>query len=153
METTRLAQELDIVFPNDPEVLVRLGELEQMGHNLDIKGCAQQSEATLNRVIKLAPQNVRAHLSLARLYINSSVEQKKAEQLLFEAKRLSSPAVLSEADLGLMFVYLQLGQKENAIKYGQQYLEANPSDTQIRKLVDGIGTNKVRNRWAPLQNQ
>lgn len=150
-ETTRLAQEIDVVFPNDPEVLLRLGELSQMGHNLDINGSAQRSEVALSRAIELDPKNVRALLSLSRLYINSGVKQKKAEQLLFEAKRLSLPTALPEADSGLMFIYLQLDRKEDAIKYGEQYLEANPSDIRIRKLVDGSRANEVKNQWVPLQ--
>ena len=150
-ETTRLTQELDVVFPNDSEVKVRLGELSQMGHNLDVKGSAQQAELALTSAIQLDQRNIRAYISLARLYINSGVKQEKAEQLLFEAKRLSSPNVLSEADLGLMYVYLQLERKEDAIQYGQYYLEANPTDIRIKKMVEAIRTDKVKNRWAPLQ--
>jgi tetratricopeptide (TPR) repeat protein len=85
-------------YPDDPQVLRRLGACYRMGFNLDMPGAWERAEAYLLRAEELAPKAPEAYISLGILYADMDfdhAEQAEAQfrQALGRARQEELPQI------------------------------------------------------------
>ena len=118
------------------DIELRLGHLYRYGHNLDIEGAWEKSDAHFRKAIDLSPDSIDAHIGLAVLYVNYDFNHAaKAEQLFKKAIELSKGQnTPSAVFFGLFFSYYYQGKLVDAINIADKYIEQNPKDEDMRRL-------------------
>jgi tetratricopeptide (TPR) repeat protein len=124
-------------YPDEAEIMWRMGVLYHMGHNLDIKGAWQQAERHLKRALTVNPQSVDAHMRLGFLYVNTHPRYAAAAESAFkEALALAKDTSLADAHLGLTFAYYYQAQFQDAVREAEAYLALYPDNAAMKNLRD-----------------
>lgn len=137
---------LDVMVagPNPhPELLLRAGMLNSMGHNLDIPGSAEKATASFSKLLAAEPAHGRGNLHYGT-FLAGSARPKEAIPYLEKAVA----AGLFEASYGLGMTWLSLGDKQKAIEHFTAYQQRNPRDTQVGRLIEAIRSGKVELKQA-----
>jgi len=139
--------------PDDPRVLIRLGELYRFGHNLDAPGAADRCVSTLDRLIELDPTNVDAHLTLGILYTDAGPRWAgEGENHLRRAIELAAPSPLPRGWRALTFAYYYQAKFGDAVAAADQALLLEPDDPGLRKLREQAAAAAANgaNKLAPV---
>ncbi len=121
--------------PDDPGVLLRLGELYRLGHNLDVPGAGDRCVSTLERLISIDPSNVEAHLILGIFYTDAGPKWSgEGETELRKAIELAGTSPLPRAWRALVFAYYYQAKFAEAVAAADHYLMLEPEDSDLRKL-------------------
>ena len=139
-DATALAGVLDIVLQDpatDPEVLLRAGLVNSIGHNLDIPGAGNKANAIFVRLLELTPSDPRANFAFGA-FLGGAGRPLDALPYLQRAADLGVP----DAVYALGFAYLTLGNKEEALKYLEQYRASTPN-ADIDNLIQAIKDGKI----------
>jgi len=138
-DTTELAGILDILLQtrNDPEFLLRAALVNSIGYNLDIPGTGTKANALFLRVLEVAPDHPGANYAFGA-FLGGAGRPLDALPYLERALALGAP----DAAYGLGFTYLSLGNKEQALKYLEQYRASTPG-ANIDELIQAIKDGKI----------
>ena len=121
------------------DVNYKLGELYEMGHNMDIKEAFSNSKNYYKEAIKLDTNFYTAHLGLAILLVNSDIENApEAEKEFLKVLKCPDKKIVVSANQGLFFAMYYQGKMKKAKYYLQNYIENSNDTTAIKmlKIVD-----------------
>ncbi len=127
-----------------PDMLLRAGYLNSLGHNLDIPGSAEKSSAIFQRLLAVSPSDPRANYTYGT-FLAGIGKFKEAIPYLETA----TAAGVKEAPYTLGMTHLSLGDKEKALENLETYRQRSPNDGNVSKLIDGIRNGKVELKSTP----
>ncbi len=134
---------INVPTPN-PELLVRAGQLNSIGHNLDIPGSADKASSIFQRLLAATPSDPRGNYMYGTLLAGVG---KPKEALPYLEKALA--VGVADAAYAIRIAYLTLGDKERALRNLEDYKARNPGDTSVDKLMDAIRNGKVEFKRSP----
>lgn len=135
--------------PNDPDALLRRGQLQAMGHNLDVPGAFNGAERDFATILNADPTNERAILDLANMWVNSGPEKApRAEKLYRAVQCLHDAKPVEEAQRGLFFAFFYQGLIEEA-KRQAEFLVAQWPEVKIYRDLDGIAGSALERQGTP----
>lgn len=123
--------------PN-PELLVRAGFLNSIGHNLDIAGSAEKTAAIFQRLLAAAPSDPRGNYMYGTFLAGAG---KPKEALPYLEKALA--VGVADAAYAIGMTYLTLGDKEGALENLENYKRRKPNDAGVDKLIDAIRNGRI----------
>jgi hypothetical protein len=131
--------DLNDKYPNNIKILVRLGDLYQLGHNFDFEDSWIKSEHYFKEAIKLDSNFYYAHWALGHLYVTTNINYAKAaeKELLFA---LTSPKddLLAQTFSDLTFSMYYQGRFADTKKYIEKYiaLTHDGSGEELLKIIN-----------------
>lgn len=126
-----------------------LSELYRQGHNMDIIGAGKRAMTTVDGCIKAYPDSQLCHLSAAYLYLSiNPTLVPKAEASLLRLRQLAAPRIHSEAERGLVFVYLQTGRNQMALAQLDSVIAREPMAKWATDLRTALKDGKVEIKVA-----
>lgn len=125
---------------DEPALLFRDGFANAMGHNLDLRGCADRAMKSYTRLLALQPENGNAHFYYGGFLASTAAHQKQSIVHLRKALELG----VTDAHYTLGFVLLSQGDKDGALEQLREYSRLNPGDEQAKKLIEHITKGEVR---------
>jgi len=130
--------------PDNIQVMLALGELFRMGHNIDIPNAALASDKILKEVIKIDPNNFQAYYSLASMYVTLNPKfAPDAERWYLKAEELANPKVIPDIYQGLGFACLYQGRTNEAIAHFEKYLEIiGDNNIDVQTIVKELKSGK-----------
>jgi tetratricopeptide (TPR) repeat protein len=134
---------INVPTPN-PELLVRAGLLNSIGHNLDIAGSAEKASSIFQRLLNASPSDPRGNYMYGTFLAGVG---KPKEALPYLAKALA--VGVTDAAYAIGMTYLTLGDKEQALKNLEDYKRRKPNDTNVDKIIDAIRNGKIELKRAP----
>ncbi len=138
---------LDILInapaPN-PELLLRAGFLNSLGHNLDISGSASKADSIFKKLLAATPSDPRGNYMYGNFLAGSN---RPREALPYLDKALSVGVVDAAYSIGM--TYLTLGDKEHALKNFEDYKRRRPGDANVDKIIEAIRNGKVEFKYQP----
>jgi len=122
-------------YPDDPQVIRRLGVLYRRGFTLEMPGAWERAEAYLLRTTTLIPKSADAFISLGILYGDSGEGfEKQAETQFRKALKLANKQQLPHVLWGLSVAQFKQGRKADAIKTLDRLIKLKPGDKRALKL-------------------
>ena len=125
--------------PDNPELLLRDGFANAMGHNLDFKGCAAKSVEVFERLLTLRPNDRQARLHYGA-FLGGAGRPKDSIPHLLKAIELGA----SEANYSVAISYLMVEDKERAIPHLTTYVSAHPKDESAKKLLAALKSKNLK---------
>lgn len=124
-----------------PELLLRMGMLGAVGHNLDVAGAAAFAQSNFEKLLKTNPQHMQGNLNFG-IFLSGTNRAKEAVSFLTKAKS----AGLVQASYALGMTYLALNDKAQALVNLRAFQSANPDDLNVAKLIEAIQSGKLEIR-------
>lgn len=122
-------------YPDDPQVLRRVGVCFRMGYNLGISGAWEKAEAYLIRTEQLLPEMADAYISLGILYADSSNDYAElAEKQFRKALLHASKEQLPQIWWGLALALHYQGKSKEAVKTIDRLIVLQPKDQRLQQL-------------------
>ena len=122
-------------YPEDPQVLRRLGVCYRMGYNLDMPGAWERAEAYLLRTEELVPEASEAYISLGILYDDTDIEHAEpAERQFRAALRNARKEQLPQIWWGLALALNYQGKVKEAVETIDRLVALYPEDKKAKKL-------------------
>lgn len=134
---------INVPTPN-PELLVRAGYLNSMGHNLDVPGAAEKANSIFLKLLAAIPSEPRGNYMYGTFLAGIG---KPKEALLYLEKALSVGVVDAAYSIGM--TYLTLGDKAQALKNLEDYKRRKPGDASVDTLIDAIRNGKLELKRNP----
>ena len=134
---------INVPTPN-PELLVRAGYVNSIGHNLNIAGSAEKASSIFKKLLTALPSDPRGNYMYGT-FLAGVGKPKEALPYLERALAVGVP----DAAYAIGMTYLTLGDKEQALKNLEDYKRRKPSDTNVDKLIDAIRNGKIEIMRAP----
>jgi len=134
---------IDVPAPN-PELLVRAGYLNSIGHNLDIPGSAVKTRSIFQRLLAAVPNDPRGNYMYGTFLAGVG---KPKEALPYLEKALA--VGVTDAAYAIGMTYLTLGDKEQALKNLTDYKRRKPSDLNVDQLIEAIRNGKIEFKRSP----
>ncbi len=126
-------------YPEDPQIIRRLGVLYRRGFTLEMPGAWARAEAYLLKAAALAPNAADAFISLGILYGDSGEGfEKQAEMQFRSALKLANRKQRPHILWGLSVALMKQGKKAEALKTVDRLLRLNPKDSKALKLKEEI---------------
>jgi len=129
-----------------PDMLLRMGALGAVSHNLDASGGAAFAQANFEKLLKANPDHAAGNFHYGA-FLAGSGRPKEALPYLQQAKAKGVVPAL----YALGMTYLTLGDKAKALESLQAYQKAEPKDASVGKLVEAIQTGKVEIRKTEMR--
>jgi tetratricopeptide (TPR) repeat protein len=133
-------------YPDDPQVLRRVGVCFRMGYNLGISGAWEKAEAYLIRTEQLLPETADAYISLGILYADSSNDYAELAEMQFrKALHHARKEQLPQIWWGLALALHYQGKSKEAVETIDQLIVLQPKDQrlqQLRRTFLQAGSNK-----------
>ena len=144
-DVTMLSGVLDGILgtpPAAPDLLLRAGLVNSIGHNLDIPGTGNRANAIFLQLLEAKPDDPYANFAFGA-FLGGAGRPLDALPYLQKALELG----VSEGAYGLGFAYLTLGNKEQALKYLEQYRASTP-EAGVDELIKAIKDGRVEMKRA-----
>jgi hypothetical protein len=125
-------------FAHSPEILLRLGLLYAMGHNLDIPDSADKAVTAFTALLDLTPYDPQANYQYGA-FLAATTRTGSGIPYLERAK--SGGVVDAEYWLGMS--YLAVGDKAKAKANLESYAKRVPKDQNAARMLDAIRNEKV----------
>ena len=126
--------------PDDPGLLFRNGFANAMGHNLDFHGCPERCMKSYQTLLTLQPDNANGNFYYGGFLASTAAHQKESIRYLEKALALG----VTDAHYTLGFALLSQGDKKGALEHFGEYSRLNPTDDQVKKLIDHINKSEVK---------
>lgn len=126
-----------------PELMLRMGLLGAIGHNLDAPGGAAYAQSQFAQLLKANPEHAAGNYHYG-IFLVGTARPKEALPYLLKAKEKGVIPAL----YGLGMTYLTLGETAKAVESLQDYQKAEPRDTSVEKLLVAIRAGKVETQKA-----
>jgi len=127
-----------------PDLLVRAGRLNSIGHNLDIAGAAGKADAIFQRLLAISPSDPGGNFGYGTFLAGTG---KPKEAIPYLEKALAAGVVDAAYAMGM--TWLTLGDKERALKGLEDYKRRRPADRNVDPLIDAIRNGKMEIRRSP----
>jgi tetratricopeptide (TPR) repeat protein len=122
-------------YPDDPQVLRRLGVCYRMGYNLGMPGAWDRAEAYLLRTEELVPEAPEAYISLGILYDDTDIDHaEQAEGQFRTALRNARKEQLPQIWWGLALALNYQGKVKEAVETIDRLLATYPEDKKAKNL-------------------
>jgi predicted Zn-dependent protease len=125
-------------FAHSPEILLRLGRLYAMGHNLDIPDSADKAVTAFTALLELTPDDPQANYQYGA-FLAATTRTGSGIPFLERAK--AGGVVDAEYWLGMS--YLVVGNKAKAKENLESYAKRVPNDRNAARMLDAIRDDKV----------
>ncbi|MDQ2905366.1 MAG: tetratricopeptide repeat protein [Chloroflexota bacterium] len=105
----------------------------------------------LNEMVRMAPQDPRAHAELAEIYVNRGLLDEGVAELRLLADiqaRRGQPTEASKAICQVANIYAEMGNNEDALSNYQRSVELSPNDMDLLREVVGFCSRIGRTREA-----
>ena len=122
-----------------PELLLRAAQVNSMGHNLDVAGAAEQADALFQKLLAIAPDEIRGQ-HLYGVFLAGSGKPREALPHLEKA----AGAGVVDAVYALGMTYLSLGDKDKALAKLQDYKQSRPGDAEVDKVMEAIRNGRFQ---------
>lgn len=116
-----------------PELLLSVGRLNAMAHNLDVSGAAQRADAAFQQLLMNQPEHPQGNYEYG-LFLASSSRPKAAIPYLEKAMTQGVDAAPYTLDLA----YLALNDKRKALESFHGYTKKHPEDGIAQRLTKTI---------------
>ena len=124
--------------PAPPEMLLRMGMLGAVSHNMDIPGGAAYAQTHFEHLLKTDPAHAAGNFQYGS-FLGNTGRAKEALPYLVKAKDKGViPALYA---IGMS--HLMLGDQALALENLQAYQKAVPGDASVGKLIDAVRVGKV----------
>lgn len=121
-----------------PDLLLRMGMLGAVSHNMDVPGGAAFAQTHFERLLKNDPAHAVGNFQYGT-FLGNTGRAKEALPYLIKAKDKGViPAMYA---IGMS--YLMLGDKALALENLQAYQKAVPGDAAVGKLIEAVRAGKV----------
>jgi tetratricopeptide (TPR) repeat protein len=117
-------------YPGEPELLLRAGIANSMGHNLDFPGCSDKAISAFEALLKLQPDSKSGNFYYGAFLAGTDTLRLKSIPYLEKAVSLG----VSDAHYTEAFVYLSQQDKVHALAELSKYLSDNPADESAAAL-------------------
>lgn len=121
-----------------PDLLLRAGFLNSMGHNLDIPGSAEKTLSIFQRLLAAAPDHPRGNYTYGTFLAGVG---KSKDAIPYLKKALGAGVVDAAYALGM--TYLTLGDKQKALENLANYKQQRPNDQNVDRLIEGIRSGTI----------
>lgn len=125
-------------FARSPDMLLRLGLLHTIGHNLDLSESDSKANAAFKALLALSPDDPRGNLRYG-MFLAGTTKVAEAVPYLEKAKSLG----ILVADYPLGIAYVALGDKTKALENLQSYSQRVPSDENAIKMIEALREGNV----------
>lgn len=127
--------------------LILLAETYRQGHNLDIKGMAQNAHHTIGTCLAKYPQSRGCNLAASYFYLSiNPARTERAAAALNTLRELAGDKPDPEVENGFIFLYVFEGNKDAAIAQIDRYIQLFPGSPQVshlNQLRDALVNNRV----------
>lgn len=149
VKTLSVLLEILVNGPNPhPELLLRAGLLNSIGHNLDIPGTADEAKLLFQKLLATSPSDPRANYHYGTFLAGAA---KSREALPYLEKALS--AGVGDAAYSIGMAYLILGDKQKALSNLEAYQQHRPNDEPLAKLIDDIRNGQFKIQWSRMRDE
>jgi tetratricopeptide (TPR) repeat protein len=128
---------------NDPNpsqgILLRAGDLNSMGHNLDIIISSQRAFTCFQKLLAIAPEHPFGNYLYGKFLAETG---NPGQALPYIEKARAFGVVYADYTLGM--IYLTLGDKQKALEHLEAYRQVRPDDGKVSFLIDGIRNGKIQ---------
>ena len=128
----------------DLKLLTLAGDVNSIGHNLDIPGSAQKANSVFRRLLAAAPSDPRGNYMYGTFLAGVG---KPKEALPYLERALSLGVIDAAYTIGM--THLALGDKEQALKNLDDYKQRKPNDGRVDQLIDAIRNGKMEIQMNP----
>jgi hypothetical protein len=125
-------------FSHSPEILLRLGLLYAMGHNLDIPDSADKAVTAFTALLELTPYDPQANYQYGA-FLAATTRTGSGIPYLERAKS----GGVADADYWLGMSYLVVGNKAKAKENLESYAKRVPKDQNAARMLNAIRDDKV----------
>jgi len=140
-QIVHLLEPLSDRISDNPEVLLRLGLLSSIGHNLDLPGSGERAALAFAKLVALRPNDPNANYQYG-VFLAGSTKVANAIPFLEKAKSLG----VVSADYPLGIAYATLGNKTKALDNLDSYAKRVPTDANAAKLIDAVRAGNIQNK-------
>lgn len=130
-----------------PELLLRAGLLNSIGHNLGIPGTAEEAKLLFQRLLATSPSDPRANYHYGT-FLAGAAESREA--LPFLEKALA--AGVRDAAYSIGMTYLILGDRQKALVSLETYQQHHPHDEPLAKLIDDIRNGQFKIKRSRIRD-
>ncbi|MFA6010216.1 MAG: tetratricopeptide repeat protein [Desulfobacteraceae bacterium] len=121
-----------------PDILLRSGIVNSIGHNLDIKGTPQRASEAFDKLLAIDSSHAQGNYWYG-VFLSGSGRPKMA--LPFLRKAISAGVTDAYYTMGL--TVLSLGEKDKALEYLETYRQKKPGDSRTSVLIEKIRNGKI----------
>ena len=121
----------------NPELLKRSGFVNSIGHNLDIKGCAQKADRDFKSYLARKPDDPSVNFMYGA-FLGGANQGDRALPYLEKAASLE----YTDAYYSLGMYYLSKNDRDSALKNFEIYKSHSPKDESIAKLIEAVKSGK-----------
>lgn len=130
-----------------PELLLRAGLLNSIGHTLGIPGTAEEAKLLFQRLLATSPSDPRANYHYGT-FLAGAAESREA--LPFLEKALA--AGVRDAAYSIGMTYLILGDRQKALVSLETYQQHHPHDEPLAKLIDDIRNGQFKIKRSRIRD-
>ena len=123
---------------DEPSTLYLSMQIARIGHNLDIKGSAEQAISYADRFIEKTPDDSTGYFFMGA-FLSESGKIKEGRPYLDKALELGNEA----ARWSIAMSYLFEGNTEEALKELKLYQKSYPNDPRAKQLIEAINSGKL----------
>lgn len=123
---------------DEPSTLYLSMQIARIGHNLDIKGSAEQAISYADRFIEKTPDDSTGYFFMGA-FLSESGKIKEGRPYLDKALELGNEA----AHWSIAMSYLFEGNTEEALKELKIYQKSHPNDPRAQQLIEAINSGKL----------
>lgn len=137
----QLSGMLDILVKDPkpmPDILLRSGIVNSIGHNLDIKGAPERASEAFEKLLAIDSSHAQGNYWYG-VFLSGSGRPKMS--LPFLRKAISAGVTDAYYTMGL--TVLSLGEKDKALEYLETYRQKKPGDTRATVLIEKIRNGKI----------
>lgn len=123
-------------------MLLRLGYLHTLGHNLDIADSDKKAVDAFTALLVLSPDDRRGNFRYG-MFLATTTKVADAIPYLEKAKTLG--VVVADYPLGM--AYVAVGDRAKALENLETYSKRVPSDGNVVKIIDAVhkGSIEIKN--------
>lgn len=123
---------------DEPSTLYLSMQIARIGHNLDIKGAAEQAISYADRFIEKTPDDSTGYFFMGA-FLSESGKVKEGRPYLDKALELGNDA----ARWSIAMSHLFEGNTEEALKELKLYQKSYPNDARAKQLIEAINSGKL----------
>ena len=131
---------------DEPSTLYFAMQITRIGHNLNIKGAAEQTISYADRFIEKTPDDSTGYFFMGA-FLSESGKVKEGKPYLDKALELGNEA----ARWSIAMSYLFEGNTEDALKELKRYQKSYPKDPRAKQLIEAINSGKLELRSSESQ--
>jgi tetratricopeptide (TPR) repeat protein len=142
-DVQRLTSLLEIVAGRDDadsELLLLMGQLQAMAHNLDLAGSAGQADAYFTRLLRREPEHPQGNYHFGAFLASTATRNTEARPYLEKAAALG----IVDAYCSLGMLQLVLEDQAGALASLKLYAVARPEDRSVAVLIETLEAGEVK---------